>query len=210
MKSYGKMNSKNTALIVIDPVNNCCHKDCEDREIGITFSKIREVVPRLDKFIDEFREKIKGKIIFTDLTPWTKKHLPANIQELYTDPEAIYYGDDSGFGEQFYKVSPKEDDIIITKNNYDTFSNLEFDKILKKNGIKYLVITGFFTDGCVLATISGGFSRGYNFVVLKDLIETTDKQIRQELCKQLVNYTFPYLYGKTVTSQEFIKSWLSN
>ena len=201
------MNSQNTALVLVDIVNSCCHKNCENEEWGITYSKIREMVPKLNDFIEEFRNKIGGKIIFTNLTSWTKEYLPENIQELYTDPETTYYGDGSEFENDFYIIKPKKEDIVITKNNYDTFSNPEFDKILKENGIKYLVMTGVFTDGCVLATICGGFSRGYNFVVLKDLVETTDKKIRQELCQDLVDYTFPIMYGKTLTSQEFINSW---
>jgi len=160
MKPYVKMNSQNTALIVIDAVNGCCHKNCEDTERGITFSKIRGIIPQLNNFIGEFREKIGGKIIFTNITPWTKEYLPRNIQELYEDPATTYYSHGSKFEEEFYIVNPKEEDIVVTKNNYDTFSNPEFDKILKENGIQYLVITGVFTDGCVLATICGGFSHG--------------------------------------------------
>ncbi len=201
------MNSSNTALVLIDVVNGCCHKDCEDKKWGITYSKIRKNVSKLDKFIEEFRNKIGGKIIFTNLTPWTKKYLPENIKELYTDPKTTYYGSGSDFENEFYVVKPKKGDTIVTKNNYDTFSNPQFDKILKKNGIKYLVMTGYFTDGCVLATICGGFSKGYNFVILKDLVETTDSKIRQKLCQYLIKYTFPIQYGKTLTSKEFLNSW---
>lgn len=198
------MTPENTALVVIDVVNGCCHENCEDADRDITFSKIRGTVPKLDAFISEFRNKIGGKIIFTNLTPWTKEYLPGNMQELYEDPDAVYYGEGSEFESAFYEIVPEEKDIIITKNNYDTFSNPEFDKVLKENGIKYLVMTGFFTDGCVLATVSGGFSRGYNFVLIKDLIETTDVERRQKLSELLKDYTFPALYGKTLTSEEFL------
>ncbi len=207
MKPYSKMNSENTALIVIDIVNGCCHEDCEDKELGITFSKIRKMVPKLNDFISQFKSKIGGEVIFTNLTPWIKKYLPENIQELYEDPKAAYYGEESEFEQEFFMIKPGMDDTVITKNNYDTFSNSEFDKILKENGIKYLVMAGVFTDGCVLATICGGFSRGYNFVILKDLVETTDVKIRQDLCKNLTEYTFPVMYGKTINSNEFINSW---
>ena len=207
MKPYEKMTKDNTALVIIDIVNGCCNEKCENPEGGITYSKIREMVPKLKEFIEEFRNKIGGKIIFTNLTPWTKEYLPENINELYTDPNATYYGDDPDFENEFYIIEPKTEDIVVTKNNYDTFSNPEFDKILKQNGIRYIVLTGVFTDGCVLATTIGGFSRGYNFVILKDLVETTDKKIRQELCQYLISYTFPVLYGKTINSSEFLESW---
>lgn len=206
MKPYENMSASNTALVVIDIVNGCCHEDCEDAERGIRFSKIRDMVQNLERFIEEFRARIGGKIIFANLTPWTKEYLPRNLQELYTDPEAEYYGG-GGFGEEFYLLKPKEGDPVITKNTYDTFSNPDFQKILKENGIRYLVMTGVFTDGCVLATICGGFREGYNFVILKDLIETTDVPIRQELAERLKKHTFPFLYGKTLTADEFLASW---
>lgn len=173
------------------------------------YSKIRKIVPQLKDFIEEFRNKIGGKVIFTNITPWTKEYLPENIRELYKDPATTYYGDGSKFGNDFYVVKPEKGDAVVTKNNYDTFSNPEFEKMLREHGIKYLVMTGVFTDGCVLATICGGFSRGYNFVILKDLVETTDEKTRQELCRYLLDYTFPIMYGKTILSQEFINAWES-
>lgn len=81
MKPYPKMNSSNTALIVIDVVNGCAHEKCEGPEINICFSKIREMTNKLDKFIKIYREKIAGSVIFVNITPWTKEYLPENIQE---------------------------------------------------------------------------------------------------------------------------------
>jgi len=207
MKLYTHMTPENTALVVIDIVNGCCHEDCEDANDGITFSKIRDMVPKLMHFIDEFRGTVGGKVVFTNITPWTKAYLPENIRELYEDPHAAYYGEKSGFEEEFYSVVPEKGDIIITKNSYDAFTNPEFGRMLEEKGMKYLVITGVFTDGCVLSTVCNGFSRGYNFVLIRDLIETTDVAIRQELSEQLKNYTFPIMYGRTMDSGEFIKSF---
>jgi ureidoacrylate peracid hydrolase len=207
--SLEDINLKNSALVVIDMVNQCCHEKCENPEIGITFSNIRKVAPRLSQFVSDYRN-MGGKIIFTNVTPWTKEYLPENIIELYKDPKVVYYGEGTEFENSFFEVKPEKEDIIITKNNYDTFSNPEFEKILNKNGIKYLIVTGFFTDGCVLATISGGFARGFNFVILKDLVETTDLKVRRELSERLINYTFPVLYGKTLESKEFLEKIVSN
>jgi len=209
MKPYPKMNSKNTALLVIDIVNGCCHKDAEKPRWNISFSKIRRMVPKLARFIDNFRKKIKGNIIFIKITPWKRDYLAENIIELYNnEPKASYYSDDNtGFLEDFYLVKPKKNDIVLIKNTYDAFANSKLKRILNKKEIKYLVITGVFTDGCVLATICGGFQSGFNFVILKDLIETIDIQERQEMQKHLKEYTFPIMYGKTITSRAFLDSW---
>jgi len=205
---YPKMNQSNTALLVIDIVNGCVDKKCEIPGWKIFYSKIRKMIPYLNNFINKYRRTTESPIIFVNITQWKKEYLSNNINELYTDPRACYYSeDDSGFSEEFYLVSPKKGDIVITKNHYDAFTSRELRNLLERKKIHYLVVTGIFGDGCVLATICGGFSRGYNFIILKDLIETTDDPDRQILQKLLKKFTWPLMYGKTITSKEFFKSW---
>ena len=202
------MNSKNTALLVIDIINGCCDKNLEEPKWDVHFTKIRKMIPKLVKFIKDFKKTVGSQVIFVNITPWIKEHLPKNIKELYTDPKAFCYSDDNtGFSEEFYLVKPEKDDITLIKNTYDAFANPKLKKLLKKKKIQYLLITGVFTDGCVLATICGGFQAGFNFIILKDLIETTDVKKRQILQKCLKEYTFPTMYGKTITSKEFLRSW---
>jgi nicotinamidase-related amidase len=94
----------------------------------------------------------------------------------------------------------------MDKNTYDAFSNPGLGRLLKDKGIGTLVVAGVFGDGCVESTIQGGFSRGYSFTILKDLIETTDENIRQDLQKMLKDYTWPMMFGRTVASEEFLKN----
>lgn len=208
MRPYAEMTKDDTVLLVIDPVNSCAHERCETPESKISFSKIRVMLPRLDSFVAEYRKKVGGLVIFTTVTPWNKENLPENMNRLYEDPDATYYSDDtSGFDEQFHGIKPNKGDLIFVKNTYDAFTNQEMVAEFERRGIKYVIMTGIFTDGCVLATIVGGFSRGCNFVILKDMIETTDDPVRQELQKLLIEYTFPVQYGKTMTGREFLDGW---
>lgn len=206
MKLYEGMTRENTALIVIDPVNACADEQCEMPDRGITFSKIREMIPKLDLFIDEYRKSVGGLVVITKISPWTKGYLPENIQTLYTDPGASYYSEDaSEFPEQIYGIGVADTDVVVTKSSYDAFTSDEFVKTLKEKNIRYLIVTGIFTDGCILSTVINGFSRGYNFIILKDLIETTDVPVRQELQKNLLAFTFPKMYGRTISSKELLQ-----
>ena len=135
-----------------------------------------------------------------------EKHLAKNIVELYKNPKCKYYSTDkTGFSEKFFQIKPQKDDLIITKTSYNAFTNIKLNQYLKKNKIKYVLVAGVFGDGCVHSTIEGGFSAGYNFIILKDLIETTDLAIRQKLQKLLKEYTWPTMFGKTINSKELLK-----
>lgn len=211
MKLYPNMNQSNTTLMIIDVINSCANEKFETPKWGIHFSKIRAMIPSLVTFIKKIREKVNSPIIFVTTAPWTKENLTENINELYTDPRARYYSDDNtGFAEEFYQIGPNINDLVITKNHYDAFTNKQLNEYLEKKEIKYIIAAGIFGDGCVLATICGGFSKGYNFVILDDLIETTDLPERQQIQTGLKQYTWPAMYGKTLKSDEFLQLFANN
>jgi len=198
-----KIKIKETALLVVDVTNGCCHLNCEIKKWNVTFNKIRKMVPNLKSFISQYR-KSGGQVIFVNCTPWKEEFLAKNIVELYKDPKCKYYSTDkTGFSEKFFELEPQKNDFIVTKNTYDAFTNPKLDKFLKKKKIKYITVAGVFGDGCVESTIQGGFSAGYNFIILKDLIETTDVEIRQILQRLLKEYTWPIMFGMTINSKSF-------
>ena len=124
MKLFKGMNSKNTALLVIDIVNYCAHEKYERKGWGMTYRKIRKMVDRLDKFIRRFKEEIDGKVIYANITPWQKQYLPENIRNMYEYPEVCFYSQDkTGKAEAFYKLKPEKNDLVINKNTYDAYSN---------------------------------------------------------------------------------------
>ena len=198
-----KITIKETAFLVIDITNGCCHPKCEIKKWNISFNKIRKMIPALKKFISQYRNA-GGQVIFINCTPWKKEFLAKNIVELYKDQKCKYYSsDESSFSEKFFELEPQKKDFIVTKNTYDAFTNPKLDKFLKKQKIKYVAVAGVFGDECVESTIQGGFSAGYNFIILKNLIETTDVEIRQKLQKLLKEFTWPTMFGKTINSKNF-------
>lgn len=186
MVSKSKIKIKETALLVIDVTNAWAHPSCEIKKWNVTFKKIRKMVPKLQRFIEKYKSA-GGNIIYIKSTPWDKKHLAKNLIEFYKDPAVCFYSRKiysekiKKLSEEFYKIKLNKNDIIIEKNSYDAFVNPKLNKTLKKKKIKYLIPTGVLGDGCVHATIQGGFSKGYNYLIPKDLVESTDLPIRQKL-----------------------------
>ena len=208
MKPFKAMTINNTALVIIDVINSCAHEKYELPKVHIKFTKIRKMIPKLEKFIERYRKVFEGPIFFVKTAPWRKEYLTDNINELYERRHYSYYTNDiSGFAEEFHKIKPQKKDIIIEKNTLDVFAIDKIINQLNNKKIKYIIITGIFTDGCVLASIAGGFSRGYSIVVPKDLVETTDHPKRQLLQKIFIDYTFPFLFARVCTSTKLLENF---
>ena len=138
------------------------------------------------------------------LKPWTREYLPQNIIRLYDENPLVSYFGEEGFEDEFYHILPAETDFVVKKNTYDSFASPELIKYLEDKGITDLVVCGVFTDGCVVSSIVSGFSKGYNFIIPRDLVETTDLPVRQELQKLLLDYTIPVQYGRVIESGDLL------
>lgn len=202
-----ELTPENSALLVIDVINSCTRRKYEDAARDIHFNKIRQMVPALAGFITSYR-LLGGRVILTTTVPWREAYLPENINELYrNNAQARYWSQDtSGEAERFYRI-PTEGAVIITKNSYDAFGNPDLLQVLDDMQVRYILVTGIFGDGCVMASICGGFSRGYHFVIARDLIETTDDAGRQLLQQQLKERTWPLMYGPTLDSPEILAAF---
>jgi nicotinamidase-related amidase len=198
---------KNSALLVVDVINFCAAEDYEDQERDIHYGRIRRMVPLLASFITGYRQ-LGGTVMLVTSVPWQERYLPDNINELYRHDEMARYWsqDTSGRGEEFYGI-PTEGALIFTKPSYDAFTCPDLVDALNERGIRYLIMAGLFGDGCVRATICGGFSRGYHFIMAKDLIETTDDEDGQAMQKHLKERLWPLMYGPTLESRAILAAF---
>ena len=67
-------------------------------------------------------------------------------------------------------------DIVIKKARHSSFINTHFEKILIKNRIDTLVLTGVFIQGCVGLTAIDGYERDFNIVFSKDATFSQEKK----------------------------------
>jgi ureidoacrylate peracid hydrolase len=66
------------------------------------------------------------------------------------------------------ELEPQPQDITLYKTRFSGFYQTQLDEILKKLGIKYLIITGVTTSICVDSTVRDAMFRDYLCVLLKD------------------------------------------
>ena len=194
-------------LIMVDPINLCCGEKFERPEWNITYSRIRQMIPRLRKFVDEYR-KLGGQIIWIRATPWTEEFLPENINRLYHEnPQATFYTQKNvkESVEFCNGITVHASDKVFTKNTYSAFADPLLQEFIEKQGADTVLISGVFAEGCVNATIVDGFTRGLFMIILSDLVETMDDKQQQAHKRHLLTHQWPLMYGHVMTGNEFLK-----
>jgi nicotinamidase/pyrazinamidase len=86
-----------------------------------------------------------------------------------------------------------------TDPKYDSYSGFQddggrktdLDRLLKKDGIKRLIVFGIATDYCVRATVLDGVAAGYNVVLIKNLCrgvapDTSQKAVEEMKAKGII------------------------
>ena len=101
-------------------------------------------------------------------------------------------------------LRPAASDIVIYKSRFSGFYGTDLDEILKRFGIRHLIVTGFTTSVCVESTIRDAMFRDYSPVLLEDC---TAEPIGDGLSRS--NYEASLLLlqimlGSTSTSEQFI------
>lgn len=135
--------------------------------------RVREMVPRLQAFLE--RTRAKGLPVFYACDA----HRPG-------DPELQVWGEHAMQGTEAAQVvpelAPQEGDGVFAKQCYDALTNPKLADELRRGGVDTLVLTGTATHICVQNTAADAFFRGYDLVVPEDLVEApTEEAHRQGL-----------------------------
>ena len=181
----------NTALIVIDMMNNFCHPD------GPLYrEQHRDILPDLCEVIERSRE---AGLTIIHINSLHREGKP-NKAEITMKPS-----DSGAWGREFdasIRVEPS--DYIVSKRCYSSFYCTDLDMVLADNDIANVVITGVKTNCCVRATVTDASYRNLNVYVIGDCVATQDPDV------QRVHLQDIHRYMGTVLSKEEYFEMLEN
>lgn len=72
-------------------------------------------------------------------------------------------------------VAPQPGDVVLDKDNADSFLDSTLGELLRERTVRRLVVTGYATDYCVDSTARGALSRGYDLVLVADGHSTPER-----------------------------------
>ena len=102
------------------------------------------------------------------------------------------------------ELKPQAEDIVMYKHRFSGFYQTDLDLVLKKAGIKHLVVTGCTTSVCVESTIRDAFFRDYLCVLLTDC---TNEPIARDAPRSNHDATLllmELMFGWVSTSEQFV------
>ena len=99
-------------------------------------------------------------------------------------------------------LAPHPEDYIIIKPRFSAFFQTELDLILRRLGIRNIILTGTTTPNCIRTTAYDGISLDYNVIALEDCCSSQTPEIQRANMDDMARI------GVTVmSSEEFAASY---
>ncbi|MFB0562010.1 MAG: cysteine hydrolase family protein [Candidatus Lokiarchaeia archaeon] len=185
-KEYDLKNLKHdTAVLVIDMQNDFASQEKNKPE---RWKQIKKIIPNIQKIIQQARDN-KTPIIYTK-----EMHRASGIDfgiELDFEEEHCIEGTPGA--EIIKELTPKEGDyIVINKRRYSAFMGTDLEILLRGLKVQNLILTGAFTDVCVLATAIEARALDYRVIIPEDSVVGTNPE-RHQAALKCIDYVIGYI-----------------
>ena len=196
------LNPRHTAIVVVDMQNDFCAENGYIHTTqGADMSGNRSLAERIGRLVRAGRtagcEIVWVKAIYDhDLLP-----APMLSKMLERGNGAVCCASGS-WGADFYEISPENGEQVVEKRCYSAFHNTQMDDILRRRGIKSLIITGVATNVCVDSTLREAFFHGYYIVMPPDCVGSANMPLHEATIKSV-----EFIFGDVPESRKVIQMW---
>jgi nicotinamidase-related amidase len=105
------------------------------------------------------------------------------------------------FSELVPEIGPKPGDVVVTKHQWGAFYGTELDLVLRRRGVRTIVLGGISTNFGVESTARDAWERGYELVFAEDAMAAMASEAHQFA----VGTIFPRL-GRVRSADDILKA----
>jgi ureidoacrylate peracid hydrolase len=197
-----KVDPAHCALLVIDVQNDFAADGGFFDKVGGDLKPIQQQrVPALLRLIDEARGA--GVTVIFVQAIYDPSDLSAPMRErnarLKMDIPRCLTG---SWGADFYRVEPKPGEPVVIKHRYSAMVNTELPALLRRRGIRSLLLTGIATDTCVESAGRDAYFIDYYVTIVGDCCGAASEEDHRSALKR-----FNRDYGQVVLSADVIDIW---
>lgn len=103
------------------------------------------------------------------------------------------------------ELAPRESDCVMVKPRFSAFFGTELDMVLRRLGVRTVVLAGTTTPNCVRTTCYDALSLGYNVIVLEDCTSSRNPQVQAANIEDMA-----HIGAHIMTCTEFCTCGLAN
>jgi len=192
-----------TALLVVDVQNDFCAKGgYVDAVMGRDVSSSIPVAEAIAALVETARRA--GVLIVWVKAIYDPKYQSAPMltkrDEMGLD-HAVCCAEDS-WGADWFMLRPGEGEPELKKHRYSAFVGTPLEALLRRHGIRSLVVSGVATNICIDSTLRDGFLRDYYIAVPKDCVGSANQELHEATLKNVV-----FLFGDLTSGAEISALW---
>jgi ureidoacrylate peracid hydrolase len=196
-----KVSPAHAALLVIDVQNDFVANGGFFDRVGADVKAIQRVIAPLAQFVERAREA--GVLVVFIQAIYDPQYLSAPMRERDLRvgrrmPRCLT----GSWGADFHVIAPRPNEPVVIKHRYSAFTNPELDDLLKRRGIRSLLLAGVATDTCVESTGRDGYFIDYYVTLVADCCAGAIERDHRVALER-----FERDYGAVVNSADVIEAW---
>lgn len=189
-----------TALIVIDVQNDFCDPNGTVALGGGDVTYAVQIVSPLNRTI-EFARAIGVPVVFVRTVHGSNYDSENWIQRTGNgekSPNCL----EGTWGAEFFKLSPGDSDLIVSKHRYSAFSSSQFVDVIEWLEKPSLIFAGVATNVCVETTLREAVCRDYLTTLLEDCSAAYGLAEHNSAVENIKKH-----FGVVLTSDELLSVW---